>query len=200
MDEGYIKFNCNWIRNNNISKERIIELNESRAIMYQRGLIGVYPDGIGFGNISIRYHENKFLISGSATGGLSSLDETHYSLVTEYNLNSNSLTCEGPIKASSESLTHALIYDCSRETNAVIHIHHLKLWQQLKNKVPTSNEEIPYGTPEMANEIKRLFDETNLSKDKIIVMGGHIEGIISFGNNLEEAGNTLLNWINHYGY
>jgi hypothetical protein len=25
----------------------------------------------------------------------------------------------------------------------------------------------------MANEIKRLFDETALSKEKIIVMGGH---------------------------
>ena len=58
--------------------------------------------------------------------------------------------------------------------------------------VPTSSEAIPYGTPEMANEIKRLFDETTLSKEKIMVMGGHREGIVSFGKDLEEAGNILI--------
>jgi hypothetical protein len=50
---------------------------------------------------------------------------------------------------------------------------------------PTTNENISYGAPEMANEIKRLFDETALKKE-ITVMGGHREGIISFGKDLEE--------------
>ena len=44
----------------------------------------------------------------------------------------------------------------------------------------------------MANEIKRLFDQTALSKEKILVMGGHREGIISFGKDLAEAGNILI--------
>ncbi|HZI54021.1 MAG TPA: hypothetical protein VFD56_09975, partial [Chitinophagaceae bacterium] len=83
------------------------------------------------------------------------------------------------------------IYESSAATNAVIHIHNLNLWNRLIHQVPTSSENIPYGTPEMANEIKRLFDETTLSTEKIIVMGGHQEGIISFGKDLEEAGNIL---------
>jgi L-ribulose-5-phosphate 4-epimerase len=44
----------------------------------------------------------------------------------------------------------------------------------------------------MAKEIKRLFEETSLRSEKIIVMGGHEEGIISFGKNLEEAANVML--------
>jgi len=195
MDEGYIKFNCTWIPSNDISLNKVAALNVWREIMYKKGLIGMYPDGVGFGNISMRYNEKTFLISGTATGGLATLSESHYSLITNYDLNTNSVTCVGPLKASSESLTHALIYECSAAANAVIHIHNLNLWNRLIHHVPTSSENISYGTPEMANEIKRLFDETALSKEKIIVMGGHREGIISFGKDLEEAGSILIDQL-----
>ena len=192
MDEGYIKFNCNWIPSNDIPPDKVALLNVWREIMYKKGLIGMYPDGIGFGNISMRCGEKAFLISGTATGGLATLSELHYSMVTDYNLSTNSVTCAGPLKASSESLTHGLIYECSAGTNAVIHVHNLNLWKRLFHEVPTTGENISYGTAEMANEIKRLFDETALSKEKIIVMGGHREGIISFGKDLEEAGGILI--------
>ncbi len=197
MDEGYIKFNCHWIPSNDIPLAMVAELNLWRNILYQKGLIGAYPDGIGFGNISMRWKENMFLISGSATGGLATLNESHYSLVTNYDLSTNSVTCEGPLKASSESLTHASIYECSPATNAVIHVHDLNAWNRLIYHVPTSSANVPYGTPEMANEIKRLFEETSLSTEKILVMGGHQEGIISFGEDLEEAGNILIEKLNN---
>ena len=48
----------------------------------------------------------------------------------------------------------------------------------------------------MAKEIKQLFTKSNVNLEKIIVMGGHKEGIISFGKDLEEAGNTLLSKFN----
>ncbi len=192
MDEGYIKFNCERIASDDIPLDKVAALNIWRELMYNKGLIGMYPNGIGFGNISIRCDEKIFLISGSATGGIQALDKSHYALVTDYNLQTNSLICKGPINASSESLTHALIYECSPSTNAVIHVHNLALWKRLMDEVPTSSDQVLYGTPEMANEIKRLFEETNLCNEKIIVMGGHEEGIISFGKNLEEAANVLL--------
>ena len=192
MDEGYIKFNCTWIPSNDIPLDIVAALNVWRDVMYKKGLIGVYPDGIGFGNISMRCDEKTFLISGTATGALTTLTEAHYSLVTGYDLSTNSLTCKGPVKASSESLTHALIYECSAATNAVIHVHNLDVWNRLLHKVPTSSENIPYGTTGMAREIKRLFDETTLSTEKILVMGGHHEGLISFGKDLSEAGNNLI--------
>jgi len=196
MDEGYIKFRCNWIEAEPISINQLHDINKWRDTLYNLGLIGAYNNGIGFGNISKRLNNHTFIITGSATGGLKTLNENHYVLVDEYNLRQNSLTCTGPIKASSESLSHAVIYECSYETNAVIHIHNLDMWEKLIHKVPTTREEISYGTTEMADEIKRLFIETNVRTEKIIAMAGHEEGIIAFGKTLDEAGEILLNRMN----
>ncbi len=195
MDEGYIKFNCNWIKAEPASINHIEELNIWRDKLYTLGLIGADENGIGFGNISLRFKNNEFIITGSATGGLNKLNENHYVLVNEYDLLQNSLICTGPIKASSESLSHAAIYECSPETNAVIHVHNIIMWENLIHIVPSTSDHVSYGTPEMANEIKRLFDETPVAFEKILVMGGHKEGIIAFGATLEEAGKILFNQV-----
>ena len=131
MDEGYIKFNCKWIKDKPIlTANKLFEINKWRDKLYKLGLIGAYDNGIGFGNISIRFKKNTFIITGSATGNLHVMNENHYVLVNKYNLAKNSLTCKGPIKASSESLSHAIIYECSSDTNAVIHIHNIHIWKK----------------------------------------------------------------------
>jgi methylthioribose-1-phosphate isomerase len=195
-EEGYIKFICNWTKSEPLSNESIAEINKWRNKLYNLGLIGAYPNGIGFGNISIRQKNNEFIITGSATGNLKNLDNQHYVLVNNYNIQENMVDCIGPIKASSESLSHAIIYEMSPETNAIIHIHNLKLWEKFINKAPTTNSNISYGTTEMANEIKKMFQKTNLLNEKFIVMGGHIEGIIAFGKTLDEVGNIIINKFN----
>lgn len=192
MDEGFIKFNCNWIRTGPVPGKEIANINRWRNKLYDLGLIGVDDKGIGFGNLSIRRENRIFLITGAATGKLERLDAGHYVLVTEYSFRENCLTCTGPIKASSESLTHASIYECSPETNAVIHVHNKDLWERLIDKVPTTSRHVSYGTPEMAGEIKKLFEETAVSTEKILAMGGHPDGIISFGSTPEEATKILL--------
>lgn len=192
MDEGYIKFNCRWIEAGPVPKQKTDELNIWRDKLYERGLIGVYGNGIGYGNISTRAAGHTFIITGSATGAFHRLNENHYVLVNDYDLLKNSLTCTGPVRASSESLSHAAIYECSAQTNAVIHIHSQAMWDRLINEIPTTSEEVPFGTPEMADEIKRLFRDTSVAETKILVMGGHREGIISFGATLDEAGQVLL--------
>jgi ribulose-5-phosphate 4-epimerase/fuculose-1-phosphate aldolase len=192
MDEGYIKFNCNWIKAAPCSSLKIEEINSWRDRLYNYGLIGAYANGIGFGNISIRSDNNTFIITGSATGILEKLNENHYVKVNEYDFSQNSLTCMGPIKASSESLTHAVIYESSPETQAVIHIHNLNMWEKYIHKEPTTRSNVSYGTPEMAHEIKRLFKETDIALKKFIVMAGHEEGIIVFGSSLDEAGKVLI--------
>ena len=192
MDEGYTKFNCNWIRSEPVPEKHIKELNILRDKLYFLDLIGADENGIGFGNISIRFKNNTFIITGAATGRLNKMNESHYVLVNQYDLANNSLICTGPVKASSESLSHAAVYECSPQTNAVIHVHNIGMWEKLIYKVPTTSEDVPYGTPEMANEIKRLFNETPVKVEKILVMGGHREGIIAFGPTLEEAGKILI--------
>jgi ribulose-5-phosphate 4-epimerase/fuculose-1-phosphate aldolase len=195
MTEGYIKFNCNWIKQE--FNEDITEINKWRNKLYSLNLIGAYENGIGFGNISIR-EVNNFIITGSKTGGIENLTNNHFTKVTNWYFNKNNLTCEGPIEASSESLTHAAIYTSNSNINAVIHVHNLNLWEKLINKIPTTDEKAEFGTPEMAYEIMKLFRENQVTKKRILIMGGHKEGIISFGKNLEEAGNVLLDYFNLY--
>jgi hypothetical protein len=38
MDEGYIKFNCNWIPSNDIPLDKVAALNVWRQIMYKKGI------------------------------------------------------------------------------------------------------------------------------------------------------------------
>ena len=193
LDEGYIKFNCEFIKEDPLAIHKLSEINLWRNKLYRLGLIGADTDGVGFGNISIRYENNTFIITGSATGTLAELNENDYVLVETYDFMNNSLTCRGPVRASSESLSHAAVYDCSPDTMAVIHVHHLGLWEKLIDTVPTTEPNISYGTPEMANDIKRLFRESDFGGDGIIAMGGHQEGIIFFGRTLATAGNMLSN-------
>lgn len=192
MDEGYIKFHCDWKKTEPLSPEKIRQINIWRKRLYDHSLIGAYPNGIGFGNISVRSGSDRFIISGSGTGTLECLNEYHYVEVQDYDVKQNTVTCSGPIIASSESMTHALIYERSPETQAVIHVHNMKMWKNYQHKVPTTRPNVPYGTPEMAYEIERLFEETDVKTSRILVMAGHEEGIITFGRSLDEAGKTLF--------
>ena len=191
-EEGIIKYNCTWIKQDPLDSIWIKELNIWRNKLYRANLIGVNKEGIGYGNISARFRDNTFIITGSTTGKLKKLTGKHYTLVTDYDLNENRVTTQGPIIASSESLTHAIIYECAGNINAVMHVHHLKLWKKLVDTLPSTNKHIEYGTTALAREIKRLFKKSGLTKQKIFAMGGHEEGIISFGKNFAEAGQEIF--------
>jgi L-ribulose-5-phosphate 4-epimerase len=191
-ETGSIKFECTWQKTAPFDIQQFDKLNYCRTRLHQLGFIGVYPDNIGYGNISIRLVNNEFLVTGTASGHIAILTNEHYTKVTKYNFIQNRLTCKGPIKASSESLTHAAIYACDREINAVIHIHSKLLWDSLLHKIPTTSEDVEYGTPEMAMEIFRLFREPEIKVTKIFAMAGHPEGIISFGKTIDEAMDLIL--------
>jgi len=195
QEEGVIKLNCTWVKEAPLDFVLIKELNEWRNKLYNAGLIGMNKDGLGYGNISIRFQQNKFIITGSSTGRFEKLTTAHYTQVTDYNFDENKLTTIGPVTASSESLTHAMIYECQKNINAVIHVHHLKLWKKILNTLPATNKNIEYGTTGMAREIVRLFKETNLLVHKIFSMAGHEEGIVSFGKDLNEAGQIILDQL-----
>lgn len=196
MDEGVIKYNCNWIPGDSLSREEIQGLMKWRDRIYSLGLIGVYPNGIGFGNISMRIADSQFfVISGTQTGHLPQLQPEHYTLVTDFNLEENCLTCQGKIKASSESLTHAAIYSYYPNIHGIIHVHHPQIWRMLLHQVPTTRQDVPYGTPEMAKEMFRLFQEEDLISKKILVMAGHEDGFLTIGQNLDEAGEVLMCYV-----
>ena len=99
----------------------------------------------------------------------------------------NWLRCEGRAIASAESLTHAAVYSMEKEVRAVTHGHDSKLWRNLRERGIATGSDVAYGTPAMAEEVERLFRETDVQSRKIFAMAGHVDGIVAFGRNFDEA-------------
>lgn len=202
--EGVVKYNN--VDHENIDFERnisIAEINAWRTLLFKLKLIGQIKGrygGYGFGNISQRIYqpnsENvQFIISGTQTGGDEVLSRRQYCHVLETNTNKNSICSIGETQPSSEALTHASVYQQDDNIGTVIHIHSPEIWnntQQLGIAYTAKN--IAYGTPEMANEVKRLLKGQKLKEEKIFSMLGHEDGIIAFSNIMEEAALLLVKY------
>jgi L-ribulose-5-phosphate 4-epimerase len=173
--------------------DQLADINACRRKLLDLHLMGVYANGVGFGNLSV--HDGRttgFCITGSATGGLPELTPADCVRVVAYDFASNWLRYEGAATPSSESLTHAAIYESDPSTSAVIHCHDSVLWRTLLDRVPTTSKSVSYGTPEMAYEITRLFNVSDVRSRQIFVMAGHEGGIVTFGKNLEHAFDVLM--------
>jgi ribulose-5-phosphate 4-epimerase/fuculose-1-phosphate aldolase len=171
----------------------LAELNACRRKLLELRLVGLDSNGIGFGNLSIRDGATRnFYITGSATGGLPMLSLTDCVRVVDSDFKRNWLRYEGTAVPSSESLTHAAIYECASTTSAVIHCHDSALWARLLDRAPATLKAVAYGTPEMAYEIIRLFEVSDVRSKKIFAMAGHQDGIVAFGKNLEDAFDILM--------
>lgn len=187
-ETGSVKFTCEQIPAAISEFAGLDELNRYRCKLVDLGMIGVDGKGIGFGNVSVRQSATlQFYITGSATGGIQDLTPADYAKVVAYDFAKNWLRCEGSAIASSESLTHAAVYESDPTAGAVVHCHNMELWAALLDKAPTTPNGIEYGTPEMARAVRRLFETTDVKKKKIFVMAAHEGGIVTFGKDLEEA-------------
>lgn len=187
----YIKFVCECAAAEIISFDRLAELNACRRKLLRIRLTGVDANGVGFGNLSVRDGVN-FYITGSATGGIPEVALADCARVLEYDFKSNWLRYEGTVMPSSESLTHAAVYESDARAGAVIHCHDTKLWGALLSEAPSTSEAVEYGTPAIACEVMRLFKITDVQRRKIFVMAGHEGGIVTFGKDLEEALAVLM--------
>jgi L-ribulose-5-phosphate 4-epimerase len=198
MDEGYIKFNCILEKINiEISANLLDDLNRYRTKLVNMNMIGKIQDGPGFGNISAKKNDSAFYISSTNTGHLKQLKSGQVSLVTKVNIAQNTVWSMGLLAASSESMSHAVIYKICPEVNSVIHIHHKGLWKTYKTKLPTTHSSVPYGTPEMTLEITRLLHENK--ECRLLILGGHEDGIIAFGDNMQEAFMEIDKLFQFYG-
>jgi len=200
IDDGVIKYDqSNFTLTNSLELSEYIEIENHRSVLYQIKLIGCYEqNNIGYGNISCKKNylhllktpKPQFLISGTQTGHLSELGGKHYTRVINYDIDHFKIYTNGPIKASSESLTHAAIYEAKNNIEVVIHIHSLKIWEGMINDhAPSTASSIPYGTKEMATAVKKLIH--NSSKN-YFAMQGHTEGVIIFGNSFKQAMNDTI--------
>ncbi len=191
-NEGYIKFSFTCTGRAPLPRALLEEMIEWRSRFYRLGLVGAYPGGPGFGNLSVRLDGTAFIITGSATGKFEKLDENHFARVTGFDLDKNHVTFDGPVEPSSESLTHAAAYSARSGIGGVIHIHSGTMWEKLLHIFPSTPPEFEYGTPQMARKIQEMIKSGPSGESGIIVMEGHEEGIIFYGCGLEEAGVLLM--------
>ena len=194
-DNEYIKFDYIVKKSVPLKKRSVQELDKYRDLLYKKKLIGINKKGIGFGNISCRYNKNKFIITGNATGGIINLKPQHYALVLNWNFKENKVVYSGKTSPSSESLSHAIIYESDPSIKVVVHIHNNQLWSRFKNKISATPSNISYGTPEMANAIKRILKKKTISNKGILRMGGHRGGFMLFGKNFQDIYENLKSYL-----
>ena len=189
----YVKFTYQRARADIAPFDALAELNACRRKLLEQRLMGVDSNGVGFGNLSVRDGvSGNFYITGSATGGLPELTPTDCVRVVAYDFARNWLRYEGAAIPSSESLTHAAIYESDPSTSAVIHCHDMGWWATLLDRIPTTSRAVRYGTPEMAYELMRLFKVGDVRTGKILVMAGHEGGVVIFGQDLKDAFDVLM--------
>jgi ribulose-5-phosphate 4-epimerase/fuculose-1-phosphate aldolase len=164
-------------------------LSGLRDALHARGWIGRDParyGGLGYGNVSRRLEADAFLVSATQTGHLSTLAALHWVTVTAASPATNELWSEGASKPSSESLTHAAIYQACVAT-FVCHIHHPALWNAVcfgAMALPMTPASATYGTPAMAAALSHISTTTNLPF--AAAMSGHQDGLMAASDSPAE--------------
>ncbi len=190
--EGVIKFELTHEAIELLSLD-ISSLSAWRLILNQLGLVGQDPDrygGLGFGNLSQRT-SHGFLISGSQTGAIDDPGPEHYAEVVDWDVGSNLVQSRGQVEPSSESLTHAVIYDLNPAVSFVFHVHSPDIWQMADRLgLPGTPPDVAYGTVAMAEAVRDLFPGD--AAEGLLVMRGHEDGVVSFGPSAKAAGEPLV--------
>jgi len=177
-----------------------------RRVLFDLGLIGLDPlryGGVGYGNISQRLPpypgergRRRFVITGTGTGGTPDIEPVHLCVVNGYDAKQNQIESCGPRAPSSESLTHGALYDLSSRIKCVIHVHAPVVWSQRHRlRIPSTDPQAAYGTPEMAWEVNRLYRDSALADVGLLAMGGHEDGLVAFGQTLEHTGDVIVRFL-----
>lgn len=205
--EGVIRFEAS--RDPRPLEERVLGdtarvLSAWRGILSHLRLLGQDPsryEGLGYGNVSARVGpfgdvprgRRRFLVTGSQTAGVAHATLREFCLVESWDCGANRLACTGLVAPSSESLTHAALYDASPAVRVVLHAHAPELWRRARALgLPVTAEAVANGTPAMAAEVQRLYREGTLASTRVAAMGGHEDGVIAFGASAAEAGAALV--------
>lgn len=201
--EGIIKYVLSHRPAAALLLPQVDELIAWRKILYQLNLIGADParyGGYGFGNLSRRIAPadasaipRSFIISGTQTGALADLGPEHFATVTECVPERNQVVSLGPIQPSSEAMTHATLYALDDQVWAVMHVHSFHIWRAAKRLgLPATPATVPYGTVAMTEAVRTIMARPDPGNLHLFVMGGHEDGVVSYGKSMAQAGTALL--------
>lgn len=199
--DGYIKFCAIHKPDVAPAHPMLAELDALRTTLFDSGWLGQSPEGIGFGNISLRANylqqgvnkdqaqPNAFIITATGTGGARKLGPDGYCLVCDFDLSANSVKSRGPLKPSSESMSHGAIYRAAPSVMCIAHLHSLELYNcLLAAGAPSTPIEAAFGTPHLAMALENLVAKSPLAKSPMevtIIMKGHVPGIIFYAPSLQ---------------
>ena len=187
--EGVIKYRLDYTPAPAMDAAGLRDLIDWHARCRALGVVGRDPDrylGYAYGNLSRRL-EQGFVVSCTQTGGKSTLTPDDYAVVLDCDFERNRVCARGPAKPSSEALTHGAVYAADDAVCAVIHGHTPLIWRRAEALgLPVTPADVAYGTPEMASAV---HDQVlRLGGRGLLVMGGHEDGVIAYGPDLDVAG------------
>ena len=175
-------------------------LSHWRSALYTRESIGgdLSRYGAYYGNISVRVGPpdraegaREFVVSCTQTGDDPYPAADCYCRVIQYSHAKNHVLATGPCAPSSESLTHAAMYDASPAVRAIVHGHDAVLWNWLQSQdAPATAEDVDYGTVEMAiaaRAVVTLGLKAPWVYPGVLSMNGHRDGVVAWGADLPEA-------------
>jgi hypothetical protein len=193
VDDGYIKYRSERRDGTVAPSAELDALNRARTSLFDRKLIGVYPNGVGFGNLSVRTQGRLFVVTASATGGMRTLANEHYCLVEEFSTAENRVRSVGLLPASSEAMTHGAIYTAHATVQCVMHVHSRPLFDYcISGGHLSTSASIPYGTPAMAQAVSALV-VAQPGLPVLFAMAGHDEGMVAYGADVASTLYKLLN-------
>lgn len=100
---------------------------------------------------------------------------------------------EGP---SSESMTHGVVYDAAPAIRFVFHGHSSAIWEQARTLgLLATDPAAGYGTPAMCWKVQRLLRDPEVARGPVLVMSGHQDGVLAFGETAGEAGGALVDLL-----
>jgi len=138
------------------------------------------------GNLSIRYTDGLIISASGCNLGCIEQDELIF--VEHCGAETKRVLYRGPIKPSSESIMHWLIYEDRQDAQAIIHAHDefATRPELLSGEIEESKHEEPYGTIELA----RMAIETFQRAERIIVLKNH--GYIVIGPDLDRTCDLIV--------
>ncbi len=105
--------------------------------------------------------------------------------IVDYDPVKKVLLAIGPGEPLIETPVHWMIHHARDDVNAIVQINKEELAERLAKKYPTTEEEKPSGTLDLAKEILKT-----LRTDKNIVIKN--KGVLFIGNNVKEVENAVL--------
>lgn len=168
-----------------------------RTVFRRLGMLGQDPDryqGLGFGNLSSRDpgRPDEFVITASQTATVPVLTEQSLVRITHSSVTRFWVEGIGRQPPSSETLTHAIVYQADRSIGWVFHVHCPEIWQRYEDlALPATAEDVPYGSPAMADAVGLLLARHPV-RPLVFVTLGHPDGVFACGSDAAATGGALV--------